>query len=218
MSGQAVQEALMAAYHGGLQVLAHCNGDAAAEQFLQAVAAVEREFPDFRGLRPVMIHAQLLGLDQMEAVKRTGVLPSFFVAHVYRWGEVHIRNFGLARAQHISPARAALEQGIPFTFHQDTPVLPPDMLGTVWCAVNRLTESGAVLGADQRIPVEDALRAVTVHAAYQYFEEARRGSLRPGKAADLVLLDADPFAVEPDALRRVRVLETVKAGETIYRA
>ena len=154
----------------------------------------------------------------MEAVKRTGVLPSFFVAHVYRWGEVHIRNFGLARAQHISPARAALEQGIPFTFHQDTPVLPPDMLGTVWCAVNRLMESGAVLGADQRIPVEDALRAVTVHAAYQYFEEARRGSLRPGKAADLVLLDADPLAVGPDALRRVRVLETVKAGETIYRA
>ena len=92
------------------------------------------------------------------------------------------------------------------------------MLRTVWCAVNRLTESGAVLGADQRIPVEDALRAVTVHAAYQYFEEACRGSLRPGKAADLVLLDADPFAVEPDALRRVRVLETVKAGETIYRA
>ena len=218
MSGQAVQEALVTAYHGGLQVLAHCNGDAAAEQFLQAVAAVEREFPDFRDLRPVMIHAQLLGLDQMEAVKRTGVLPSFFVAHVYRWGEVHIRNFGLARAQHISPARAALEQGIPFTFHQDTPVLPPDMLGTVWCAVNRLMESGAVLGADQRIPVEDALRAVTVHAAYQYFEEARRGSLRPGEAADLVLLDADPLAVGPDALRRVRVLETVKAGETIYRA
>ena len=97
-------------------------------------------------------------------------------------------------------------------------MLPPDMLVTVWCAVNRLMESGAVLGADQRIPVEDALRAVTVHAATSILRKMRRGSLRPGKAADLVLLDADPLAVGPDALRRVRVLETVKAGETIYRA
>ena len=108
MSGQAVQEALVTAYHGGLQVLAHCNGDAAAEQFLQAVAAVEREFPDFRDLRPVMIHAQLLGLDEMEAVKRTGVLPSFFVAHVYRWGEVRIPQFRTgARTAYQSGARGA---------------------------------------------------------------------------------------------------------------
>ena len=169
-------------------------------------------------LRPVMIHAQLLDTDQMDETARLGVIPSFFIAHVYQWGDTHIKNFGLERASRISAAKAALDRGIPFTFHQDTPVLPPDMLGTVWCAVNRVTKGGVTLGAEQRIPAEAALRAVTVNAAHQYFEEARRGSLRPGKAADLVLLDADPLAVPHEKLRDIRVLETIKAGETVWRA
>lgn len=218
MTDNALHEALMQAWHSGMQPLAHCNGDAAAAQYLSAVAAIERTHPDFCDLRPVMIHAQLLDIDQMDEVRRLGVIPSFFAAHVYHWGDTHIGNFGLERASRISAARAALDRGIPFTFHQDTPVLPPDMLETVWCAVRRVTRGGVTLGADQRIPAEDALRAVTEHAAYQYFEEARRGTLRPGKAADLVLLDADPLAVPPDRLRDIRVLETVKAGETVWRA
>ncbi len=170
MSGQAVQEALVTAYHGGLQVLAHCNrgcgGGAVFAGRGRGRAGISR-FP-----RPAAGHDPCAAscLDQMEAVKRTGVLPSFFVAHVYRWGEVHIRNFGLARAQHISPARAALRRaGIPFIpFHRTRPCCRR----TCWYRLVRgqpVMESGAVLGADQRIPVEDALRAVTVHAAYQYF-------------------------------------------------
>ncbi|MDO4271159.1 MAG: amidohydrolase [Eubacteriales bacterium] len=218
MRDDAVREALEAAYRAGMQPLAHCNGDAAAAQYLAAVAAIEREWPDFRGLRPVMIHAQLLDVDQMDEAARLGVIPSFFIAHVYHWGDVHIRNFGAERAGRISAAKAALDRNIPFTFHQDTPVLPPDMLETVWCAVNRLTKDGVLLGGGQRIPAEAALRAVTINAAHQYFEEARKGSLRPGKAADLVLLDADPLSVPPDRLRNIRVLETIKAGETVYRA
>ena len=218
MTDEAVREALLHAYRSGMQPLAHCNGDAAAAQYLAAAAAVEREHPDFRDLRPVMIHAQLLDTDQMDEVARLGVVPSFFVAHVYQWGDTHIKNFGLERAGRISAAKAALDRGIPFTFHRDTPVLPPDMLGTIWCAVNRKTKRGVTLGAGQRIPAEEALRAVTENAAYQYFEESWRGSLHPGKAADFVLLDADPLAVQPDRLRDIRVLETIKAGETVYRA
>ena len=218
MTDDAVRSALLAAYRSGMQPLAHCNGDAAAAQYLAAVAAIEREHPDFRDLRPVMIHAQLLDIDQMDETARLGVIPSFFIAHVYQWGDTHIKNFGLERASRISAAKAALDRDIPFTFHQDTPVLPPDMLGTVWCAVNRQTKSGVTLGAEQCIPVEAALRAVTANTAHQYFEEARRGTLRPGKAADLVLLDADPLAVSPEKLRDIRVLETVKAGETVWRA
>ena len=218
MTDSALHEALMQAWHSGMQPLAHCNGDAAAAQYLSAVAAIERAHPDFRDLRPVMIHAQLLDIDQMDEVRQLGVIPSFFAAHVYHWGDTHIRNFGMERASRISAARAALDRGIPFTFHQDTPVLPPDMLETIWCAVCRITRGGVTLGADQRIPAEDALRAVTVNTAHQYFEETRRGTLRPGKTADLVLLDADPLSVPPDRLRNIRVLETVKAGETVWRA
>ena len=101
--------------------------------------------------RPVMIHAQLLDLDQLDKVKELGVVPSFFAAHVYHWGDVHVKNFGAERAARISPAGAALERDIPFTFHQDTPVLPPDMLETVWCAVNRMTRNGVILGTEERI-------------------------------------------------------------------
>ena len=96
---------------------------------------MEKEGLDAAAIRPVMIHAQLLGLDQLPELKRLGVLPSFFVAHVYHWGDVHVKNLGPERAAHISPAGSAARLGIPFTFHQDAPVIRPDMLETVWCAV-----------------------------------------------------------------------------------
>ena len=154
---------------------------------------------------------------ELDKVKELGVVPSFFAAHVYHWGDVHVKNFGAERAARISPAGAALERDIPFTFHQDTPVLPPDMLETVWCGVNRLTRSGAVLGPEQKIPVVEALAAVTIRAAWQYFEEGEKGSLREGKRADLVLLERDPLTADPMSLRDIPVLATWKDGRLIYR-
>ena len=200
----------------GMQLLAHCNGDAACAQYLAALDAAAREGVDLAALRPVMIHAQLLGRDQLPEVKRLGVIPSFFVAHVYHWGDVHLENLGPGRAEAISPAGSAAELGIPFTFHQDAPVIRPDMLETVWCAVNRMTRQGRVLGREERVDVRTALEAVTVHAAYQYFEEKDKGTLAPGKRADLVILDRDPLAVPQEELRDIRVLETWKDGVPIF--
>src|SRR5699024_1896452 len=117
MTDSALREALLHAYRSGMQPIAHCNGDAAAAQYLSAVAAIERAHPDFRDLRPVMIHAQLLDIDQMDKAEQLGIIPSFFIAHVYHWGDTHIRNFGLERASRISAAHAALDRGIRFTFH-----------------------------------------------------------------------------------------------------
>ena len=201
----------------GMQLLAHCNGDAACAQLLRCVKQAEGEGIDAAALRPVMIHAQLLGRDQMEAVRRTGILPSFFVAHVYHWGDVHIRNFGMERARFISPAASALRLGIPFTFHQDTPVLPPDMMETVWCAVNRRTRDGALLDGEA-VDVWEALRAVTVNGAYQYFEEDRKGTIAPEKSADFTVLDRNPLAVEPMGLREIRVLATIKEDDCLWKA
>ena len=145
------------------------------------------------------------------------MITSFFVAHVYHWGDVHLENLGPERAARISPAASAGAQGLRYTFHQDAPVIQPDMLETVWCAVNRVTKQGTVLGPQERVPVLDALRAVTINAAYQYFEEESKGSLRPGKRADLVILEEDPLKALPMHLRDIRILETVKDGKTIYR-
>ncbi len=104
-----------------------------------------------------------------------------------------------------------------FTLHNDAPVVPPDVLRLVWSAVNRVTTSGKVLGPEQRIPVLAALKAVTIWGAYQYHEEATKGSLEPGKLADLVILSENPMAVDPMKIAGIKVLETIKEGRSVYR-
>ena len=145
-------------------------------------------------------------------------MPSYFVAHTYFWGNTHLKNLGQERATRISPAASTLKAGIPFTFHQDTPVLEPDMLRTVWCAVNRTAQSGRILGPGQRVTVEEALRAVTKNAAYQYFEEDRKGVIRQGMLADLTVLSENPLKTDPARLREIAVCETIREGETLYQA
>lgn len=215
MTDAEVSAAFDEALRRDMQLLAHCNGDAAAEQFIRmAVSAGVRG--DVRALRPVMIHAQLLAPDQLEDVKRAGIILSFFPGHIFRWGDAHVRNFGMERARRISPAASALQAGIRFTFHQDTPVTEPDMLLSVWCAVNRVTQSGTLLGAEERISAYEALRTVTANAAYQYFEEDRKGSIAPGKNADFVLLEDDPTACAPERIRDIRVCATIKDDRFIF--
>ena len=218
LTDEAVISALRAATCVGLQTLAHCNGDAACDQFIRCCAVVERELPALRQLRPVMIHAQLLRRDRMGEMARLGIIPSFFAAHIYHWGEDHIANLGRARAERISPLGSAARAGLPFTLHQDTPVLPPDMLETVWCAAVRRTRAGTNLAPEERVSVYEALRAVTAHAACQYGEEREKGTLSPGKRADLVVLDGDPLTMPAEELRALRILATLKEGEVLYRA
>ena len=198
----------------GIQLLVHCNGDAAAEQMIQTYAAAAGN--KNVGLRPVMIHAQLVREDQLRQMAALGMVASFFVAHTYYWGDVHLRNFGGKRAEKISPVRTAIREGVPYTFHQDTPVLPPDMLETIWCAVNRMTREGKRLGVEERISPYEALKAVTINAAAQYFEEDEKGSIRPGKRADLVILERSPLSCPPEEIRNIQVLRTIKDGKTLY--
>lgn len=211
-----VQEFLRQALEQRQQILVHCNGDAACEQLLRCMETLQTQTGcDWPLLRPVMIHAQLLRENQMQRVKSLGIIPSFFVAHTYHWGDVHLQNLG-DRANRISPAGSAMLHGIPFTFHQDTPVIEPDMMETIWCAVQRTTRQGVRLGEEERIPVAEALKAVTIHAAYQYFEEDNKGSISPGKLADLIVLSENPLRVPLERLRGIQVLKTIKDGECVY--
>lgn len=217
MQDAEVIEAIETAVAHNMQILAHCNGDAAAQQFLDALERVGRRC-NIAALRPVLIHGQLLGRDQLVQVKRLGVTPSFFVAHLYHWGDVHIQNFGMARASAISPTASALRAGIRFTFHQDSPVILPDMFETIQCAVSRVTKNGVLLGAEERIPVFEALKAVTVNAAWQSFEENRKGSIAAGKDADFVVLDKNPLAVPTAELHTIRVIQTILKDQVLYSA
>ena len=124
---------------------------------------------------------------------------------------------GEERGQAISPAASAAARGIRFTNHTDFVVTPIDSLFTVWSAVNRISKTGKVIGASERIPVSRALQALTADAAFQYRLEKDRGTLEAGKVADLVLLSRNPLTTDPGKLREVVVLETVKDGKTVYR-
>lgn len=210
-----VIEAFRFAAEHRAQILIHSNGDGAVEQFLRCLEIVAKEYPVSKELRHVIIHGQLMGVDQLAKAKELGVIVSFFVAHTYHFADTHIRNLGKERGYKVSPTRSALENGVIFTFHQDAPVIEPDMLETVWCAANRITRDGVHLVGEE-ISVLDALRAVTVNAAYQYFEEDKKGSIEVGKAADFVVLDKNPLTVPKETIRDINVLATYKYGERIY--
>ena len=197
-------------------VLAHANGDQAIERMIDGIAdAVEGEaIPDHRS---VIIHAQLIRADQLDRVKELGIIPSYYSAHPFFWGDWHRLSFGDERAGFISPVRATINRDIPFTVHNDSPIVPPDMMRLVSITVNRQTRSGYILGPEQRATVMEALYAITQGAAYQYFEEDEKGSITSGKRADLVILETNPLAVDPAQLADVKIAETFARGVSVYR-
>lgn len=217
MQDEQVYALLQEALADDVQLLAHCNGDAAAEQYISQLEKLQEENSNTHIPRPVMIHAQLVRKDQLKRMRPIEMIPSFFIAHTYYWGDVHIKNFGKKRASEISLAKDAAELGLCYTFHQDSPIIPPDMIQTLWCAVNRKTKQGVTLGENQCLSPYEALKAITLHAAYQYFEEDRKGSITKGKLADLVILDKNPLTYDPAKLYEIKVLETIKEGKTIYK-
>jgi predicted amidohydrolase YtcJ len=203
-------------HRAGYQIAIHGNGDASIDDIIFAFRQAQRELPR-PDARHRIEHCQTAREDQLDAMKELGITPSFFVGHVYYWGDRHRDIFlGPERGSRISPLRSALDRGIRFTIHDDTPVTPVNPLMLVWDAVNRLTSSGKVLGPDQRIPVEAALRAVTLDAAWQNFEQDRKGSIEPGKLADFVVLSDNPLTIDPVKIRDIKVLETIVGGRTIY--
>ena len=218
-----------------LQILAHCNGDAAAEEYIKALLECEENGPSYqkqeniqmqeyeqqekklnnnnvqkiKDLRPVIIHAQLISKEDLLKAKEIGAIPSFFVAHVYYWGDVHLKNFGIKRASRISPVKESVDNNMIFTLHQDSPIIRPNMLETIWCAVKRQTKSGKILGKDERISVYDALKGVTINAAYSYFEEEKKGSIEEGKKAQFVVLDKNILEVPVDEIPSIKIIETI---------
>jgi predicted amidohydrolase YtcJ len=200
----------------GVPILAHANGDAAIDLMIEGIdEALDGESKDHRS---VTIHAQLAREDQLDEMLRLGIVPSFFAAHPFFWGDWHRKSFGDDRAMRISPLRSSLDRGVHFTIHNDAMVVPPNVMLLLEVAVGRKTRKGVTLGEDQRISFEDALHAVTLGAAYQYFEEDNKGSITVGKQADLVVLEKDAGAVPVDEISEVGVLETFARGVSVYAA
>jgi predicted amidohydrolase YtcJ len=203
-------------YDNNLQLIVHCNGDAAIDMFLECHEKVARD--RFADRRTVAIHSQFVRRDQLEKYVDYKIIPSFFTEHCYFFGETHLKNRGRQQAYFLSPMRTALAMGLRCANHTDFNVSPIDQLFVIWSAVNRLSRRGEIIGPDERITPQQALRALTLDAAYMYREEQTKGSLEVGKLADLVILDQNPLTVDPMTIKDIKVLETIKEGKTIYAA
>ena len=203
-------------YHqAGYQLAIHGNGDAAIDEIIQAFGQAQTQYPK-EDPRMILVHAQLARDDQLDKMKELGITPSFFSAHTYYWGDRHWNIFmGPERAANMSPARSAQERNLRYSLHLDTPVVPMEPLLLVWSAVNRLSTSGKVIGDHQRITVLQALKAVTIDAAWQIFRDRELGSIEQGKLADFVILDSNPLE-RPETIRDIRVEQTWVGGVNIY--
>jgi predicted amidohydrolase YtcJ len=206
-------------YREKIQVNIHANGDAAMDMLLVAheYACKELNQPLDADRRTTIIHSQFVRKDQLEKYKMYNIIPSFFTEHTFYFGDTHIQNRGMEQASFLSPLNSAFKMGIPATNHTDFNVLPIDQMMVIWSAVNRTTRTGVLLGADERVTPYNALKAITINVAHQYFEEDSKGSLVAGKLADLVILDQNPLKVDALKIKDIKVAETVKEGMTIYK-
>ncbi len=211
-----VQHMIDLAFRQHWPILAHANGDAAIDQYLNVIANAQKKY-DASQRRDVIIHAQTMREDQLDRAKQLHLIPSFFSLHTYYWGDWHVaQTLGEKRAEHISPTGSALRKGMIFTVHHDAPVIPPKSMMVLDATVNRTTRTGKVLGEAQKVSPYIALKTMTDWAAYQYFEEDIKGTLSTGKYGDFVILSDNPITIDPSKIKDIKVLATYKQGQLVY--
>ena len=199
-------------HEAGIGIHCHCNGSATSGVFIDAIDTLLRETP-WMDHRHTVTHAQLITQAQLKKARNLGMCANFFVNHVFYWGDQHRDiTVGPDRAHGMNPCASADRIGLSYSFHTDSPVTPPGHLHTMWCAVNRLTASGRVLGENERISVDRAFHAVTIDAAYQLHMDHLIGSLEVGKYADMTVLDDDPYTVAPESIKDINVWGTILGG------
>jgi hypothetical protein len=204
---------IVATYHrAGIQLHIHTNGNEATEAALDAIerAQLAAPRPDHRH---TLQHCQMATEAQFRRMQALGVCVNLFANHLWYWGDAHYQlTMGPERAAGMNATATAERLGVPYAIHSDAPVTPLGPLFTAWCAVNRTTSSGRLLGPGQRLTVAQALRAVTLGAAYTLRMDHLVGSIETGKFADFAVLEDDPFAVAPEHLKDIPVWGTVLGG------
>jgi len=211
-------EAVKKSFANNLHFYVHCNGDSAIDMFISAIEKANKELKTTSvGRRTVVVHSQFVRADQLDKYKELGITPTFFTNHTFFWGDTHVQNLGKERAYFSSPLKSALKRGISFTNHTDYSVTPISQIFLLWTSVNRKSRSGEIIGPDERLTPIEGLRAITINGAYQYFEENSKGSIEKGKLADLVILSDNPTTIDPDKIKDIIVLETIKEGKTIFK-
>ena len=203
-------------YDGGATLFVHCNGDAAIDALLEAHRFASGDDPA-KPRGTVGVHSQFIRRDQLEKYKAWSITPSFFTIHCFYFGDTHVANRGRSQADFISPMKSARALGLRPANHTDFNVAPLDQIFTIHTAVNRISRSGETIGADERITPLQALEAITIDGARIYGEGSKKGSIELGKAADFAILSANPLTVPPATIETIRVEETIKDGQTVWK-
>ena len=204
---------LVEGYHrAGCTLHIHANGDEASSLALDAIGKAIDAFPR-ADHRHTLQHCQVASSDQYRRMKSLGVCVNLFANHIYFWGDQHVElTLGHERASRMNACATALSHGIPLAIHSDAPITPLAPLFTAWCAVNRQTATGCVLGELEKIDIVQAMHAITLGAAYTLRLDHMIGSLEPGKFADMAVLEDDPFESAPERLKDIGVWGTVVGG------
>ena len=200
-------------YHrAGLLIHTHTNGDEASEVAINAIERVLTQAPR-PDHRHTLQHGQKIDAPLFKRMAALGLCANLFANHLWYWGDQHYEmTMGPDRANRLDACGSALAAGVPLAIHSDAPVTPLGPLFTAWCAVNRITPKGRVLGENEKITVAQALRAITLGAAWTLKLDHEIGSIECGKRADFCVLEDDPLEMEPATLKDVRVWGTVLSG------
>lgn len=204
-------------YHQqGWQIAAHVQGERAIEQFLNAVEAAQEHFPR-QDHRHRMEHNALITSEQLERATELGVTTSFYIEHISFYGDaLHEAIVGPERASRFMPMNSAKHLGQRFSLHTDSPSSPLDIFHAMQTAVTRSTQSGNyILGPDEQISVDDAIKAVTINAAWQIFEEESRGSIEIGKLADFTIVSQNIRKIPPENWTEIKIIDTYLEGNRV---
>lgn len=204
------------AYQKNIQYFGYSNGDAGIDMTLSAISKAIKETGITENRRTVISHSSFARDDQLKQYQEQHIMAITLPNHTWLYGDVYSQILGEERAKKISPLKTADTLGVRIGIHNDSPSSGPNVMFSVWSAVNRKTFSGKTLGEEERIDAYKALQGFTVNAAYQYSEESSKGTIAKGMLADLVVLDRNPLKVAPDDIKSIRVVQTIKHGKPLY--
>lgn len=204
------------AFANNWQIITHANGDAAIDQMIRCMKPAAAKYGN-TDRRNVLIHGQYVRMDQLDSLKKLEVVASLYPMHTFYWGDWHKKIIGDSLGNKISPIKTALNKGLKVTSHTDAPVALPNLMMIMWTTVNRVSRSGVVIGADERLTPYEALQSITIWGAYQHFEEKNKGSFATGKLGDMVVLSENPLKIDPMKIKDIVVLETIKEGKSVYK-
>jgi hypothetical protein len=209
-----VYEIARKAHAAGWQVAIHANGDLAIDEVLGIYEQLQRELPR-RDPRFRIEHCTLINDALVGRMRTLGVIPVPFSCYVYFHGDV-MHFYGEERLNHMFAMRTLLDAGLRPTDSSDYTASPSHPMMWLQSQVTRTDMKGNVWGQNQRITVEEAIHCGTIHGAYASFEEALKGSIEPGKVADLIVLDRNPLTADPSSFIQIAVERTMVGGKWVY--